>query len=83
MQKLYCYVDESGQDTQGKSFWVSVIIVLQEERDILETLLENVEKQVHKRKFKWKSTHYKVKTKYIQEMLNIKILRSNIFYSFH
>jgi len=26
MQKLYCYVDETGQDTKGKLFLVSVII---------------------------------------------------------
>jgi hypothetical protein len=26
MRKLYCYVDESGQDTEGKIFVVSIVI---------------------------------------------------------
>jgi len=29
-QKLYCYVDETGQDTAGKIFIVSVVIIEKE-----------------------------------------------------
>ena len=29
-QKFYCYVDETGQDTQGELFIVSVVIADQE-----------------------------------------------------
>ena len=34
MKKLYCYVDESGQDTKGGFFVVS-IVVLEKERDLI------------------------------------------------
>lgn len=33
-QKLYCYVDETGQDTKGKLFIV-VAIVIEKEKDEL------------------------------------------------
>ena len=41
-QKLYAYVDESGQDTAGRLFVVSVLL-LAEERDALLPRLEGIE----------------------------------------
>ena len=49
MKKLYCYVDESGQHTEGAYFLVSVVIVA-EERDQLEVLLLKIEQVSRKRK---------------------------------
>jgi hypothetical protein len=43
MQKLYCYVDETGQDTGGQIFIVAVVVT-GEERDDLLTLCEQLEK---------------------------------------
>ncbi len=42
MQKLYCYVDETGQDTQGALFLVALVIVGQE-REKLRKLLRSLE----------------------------------------
>jgi len=39
VKKLYCYIDETGQDTLGKIFIVSVIIT-ESERDALRKKLE-------------------------------------------
>ncbi len=38
-QKLYCYVDETGQDTKGALFIV-VVLVTDDEKDKLELFLE-------------------------------------------
>ncbi len=51
-QKLYAYVDESGQDTEGEKFLVSVV-VLEKERDKLRSALRAIEKQSGKGLKKW------------------------------
>ena len=43
MQKLYCYVDETGQNTKGRLFIVSVIVT-EGEREELARQLEEIEK---------------------------------------
>src|SRR5438094_7017604 len=43
-QKLYAYVDESGQDTEGRIFVVS-IVVLDNERDTVRQRLEEIEQR--------------------------------------
>ena len=50
--KFYCYVDETGQDTEGKIFIVSILL-FDKEREQLEIFLENLEKETGKGKFKW------------------------------
>lgn len=50
-QKLYCYVDETGQDTEGDLFVVS-LVVTGDERDELLKLCESIEKKSGKGKFK-------------------------------
>lgn len=42
-QKLYAYVDESGQDTQGELFVVAVVVT-GSERDALRQALRNIER---------------------------------------
>jgi hypothetical protein len=39
-QKLYCFVDETGQDTKGESFLVSVIVTEEEYDRVNQVLLE-------------------------------------------
>ncbi len=47
MQKIYCYVDETGQDTKGEFFLVSVVIA-KDERDNLIEKLEEIERSTGK-----------------------------------
>ena len=42
MQKVYCHVDESGQDTEGKLFIVSVVIT-DTNKDESQKQLEKIE----------------------------------------
>ena len=51
MQKLYCYVDETGQDTKGKLFIISIVLT-ERERDELEKRIEEIEQKSGKGKLK-------------------------------
>lgn len=54
LQKLFCYVDETGQDTKGRLFIVSVVVtVAAEKRDELAAVCEALETTTAKGKFKW------------------------------
>lgn len=69
MQKLYCYIDESGQDTKGILFVVS-ILVLEHERDILLKDLEDVEQKSNKRNVKWHKARPQFRQAYIELLLS-------------
>lgn len=80
MQKLYCYVDESGQDTLGKFFIVSVIIT-EVEREVLEKELEELEKFSKKGRRKWMETRKEQKLAYLRGLLKISKLKGKLNYS--
>ena len=50
--KLYCYVDETGQDTMGDFFIVSVVVT-DVDREVLASTLESIEQRSGKGKAKW------------------------------
>lgn len=78
-EKLYCYVDETGQDTKGKLFIV-VAIVVEKEREMLIERLEKVEKQTKKWKNKWFKTRRKIKLEYIKLALSLGDLKKKVYY---
>ena len=80
MQKLYCYVDESGQDTKGKIFLVSVIII-DKEREEIRKKLEEIEEKSGKRNRKWYKTNNERRLNYIQKIIKSDFLKGRIFYS--
>jgi hypothetical protein len=57
LQKLYAYVDESGQDTAGRLFVVGVLL-LADERDALLPRLEAIEIRSGKHNMKWQKTRH-------------------------
>jgi hypothetical protein len=79
MQKLYCYVDETGQDTQGALFLVA-LVVINKERDDVRRLLMRVEDDSKKGKLKWKKATRKQKSAYIGAVLNAAALHGKLFY---
>lgn len=79
MQKLYCYVDESGQDIRSNVFIVSVIIA-QKDRNEVVKFLKQVEKDSQKLKTKWK-TKTPQKIDYISKILTSELFKDKIFYS--
>lgn len=82
MSKIYCYVDESGQHTQGDFFSVAVVIVeTVERRDSGEDMLLEVERTTKKRSMKWTKTHYLKKVRYLRTIATLSELKSCLFYS--
>ncbi|MFQ6032640.1 MAG: DUF3800 domain-containing protein [Candidatus Zixiibacteriota bacterium] len=80
MEKLYCYVDETGQDTKGKFFLVSVVIV-GKDRDEIRGRLREIEKASKKGKKKWTQATLTQKQLYINQILTTTLFREAIFYA--
>src|SRR5712691_11822192 len=80
IEKLYCYVDETGQDTKGKLFIVSVVITKKDRDGVIRTL-HIIEEKTGKKYTKWHRTSQKIKQAYIQTVFEQEILKGRIFYS--
>lgn len=73
MQKIYCYVDETGQDTvaqkdQGGIFIVALALA-EENRDELERLCEQYEKASGKGKQKWHGANTQRRLRYMRQII--------------
>ncbi|MGH9841557.1 MAG: DUF3800 domain-containing protein [Blastocatellia bacterium] len=81
--KLCCFVDESGQDTKGAWFIVSVIIT-QSEYAALEIELERIEERSGKGKVKWRDAKDAARVEYIAQILALEALAGKLTYTlFH
>lgn len=78
--KLYCFVDESGQDTEGKMFVVSVVVT-GSERDELLSLCEKLEQVSGKRKDKWGKAKHERRMRYISDILANKHFKGCLRYA--
>ncbi|MCG2809654.1 MAG: DUF3800 domain-containing protein, partial [Candidatus Portnoybacteria bacterium] len=79
-QKLYCYVDETGQDTKGKFFLVSVVITEKQQEELRDFLLK-IEKETGKNFLKWNKSSFDIRKNYLLKVLNSRFLRRSIFFS--
>lgn len=68
VKKLYCYIEENGQDTQGKIFVVSVVVT-EENRDELRTLCEELERISQKGKDKWRTAKHERRMRYMRHII--------------
>jgi len=78
-RKLYAYIDESGQDTKGLLFVVSVLI-LEQEREIICAELEKIEIASGKKNTKWNKSRPEFRQTYIESLLNVAKLKDRIFF---
>src|SRR6266567_990291 len=78
--KLFCYVDENGQDTKGRIFIVSVIVV-EKERDNLLDFCELCERESKKKGTKWRKAGYMERLEYLRRAFSDSRLKGNIRYS--
>jgi hypothetical protein len=69
--KLYCYVDETGQDTLG-AFFIVAIVVTDDQQHELEKSLEAIEQSVGK-KTKWMKTRDKIRAAYAGALIKSNI----------
>ncbi len=79
--KLYCYVDETGQDTKGELFLVAVVLKDIRGLETLEKKLEAIDARTGKKQAKWKKISQKIKKKYLEELIQVKELKNAIFYA--
>src|SRR3990167_5466066 len=82
VQKLYCYVDESGQDTKGDWFLVAVIM-LGVNIDKIKLKLEKIERQSGKFTTKWHRSKHLQRTRYFDAIINLKELKYSLYYSIY
>src|SRR3954451_11036846 len=82
MQKLYCYIDETGQDTLG-SFFVVSVVVFGEERNDAEILLETIEQKTGKGKVKWRIAKPKFKQAYMEAILAEELFQERLSYAIY
>lgn len=78
-RKLYAYIDESGQDTQGRLFVVSVLVVGKEREALLERLGE-IEMSSGRRNSKWNKSGFPQRKKYIESLARLGGLKGKIFF---
>ncbi len=83
MTKLYCYVDESGQDTQGEFFIVAVVVVGTDARDELIASLEVIERETTKGRLKWSDTNRTRRVEYIRSIVNLQRLAHKINFAYY
>src|SRR5476651_2503926 len=67
-QKLYCYVDETGQDTKGR-FYIVVAVATAIPREELYAVLEAAEAESGKGKLKWHKNSTQKRDAYIAKAL--------------
>ena len=77
MNKLYCYVDESGQDTCGDLFVVCVVL-LGEERHQVALRCESIELETGRGNLKWSKTRYDKRLVFIRRILQEPMLEGKL-----
>jgi len=82
IEKLYCYVDETGQDTRGELFIVSVVIV-GAGRDQAIQLCEAIERATGKGRVKWLKTRYDRRLAYIRRVLQEPIFQGKLNFAIY
>jgi hypothetical protein len=79
-QKLYAYVDESGQDTLGELFLVSVVVT-GEAREGLRKKLRTIERVSGKQAKKWRKARLIERVTYLQSVFQLNELIGCIYYA--
>ena len=80
MQKLYCYVDESGQDTEGELFIVAVVVATGE-RERLRQICTDIEANSRKGVRKWSKSNSDRRLAYIRDVLGHAELRGRLCFA--
>lgn len=80
-RRIYCYVDETGQDTEGRIFIVTIVVP--KNRDELLQYLERVEIQSGKEKFKWGKADPDKRLRYLETIFSQKKYPLKIYYSLY
>lgn len=81
-EKLYCYADETGLDTQGELFIVSVVVTGAEREQVIQ-LCEAIEQATGKGRVKWIKARYDRRLAYIQRILQEPIFQGKLHFAIY
>lgn len=79
-EKLYVYVDETGQDTKGEIFIVSVVVAKKDHLE-LQKYLEEIEMETGKKATKWNKAKVDYRIIYLEKVFSNNKLKNAVFYS--
>jgi len=79
MQKLYCYVDETGQDI-GSEFFIVVAVVSDKEQDLLREQLLKVESLSKIGKRKWHKSRSDRRKRYLRLVLEKGVCKGEVYF---
>lgn len=79
-QKLFCYVDETGQDSHAQFFIVSVVITAAQ-RTALQGELARIERVSGKGRVKWIDAKLTSRLAYMQDVLRTPLFRGTLRYA--
>jgi len=77
-QKLYCYVDETGQDTASEVFIVVAVLSDRNQRVLADALIE-IEELAGVRYSKWHNSKPTRRVRYIELALDRKLGQEDVF----
>lgn len=80
-QKLYCYVDESGQDAGSRFFVVVAVLVFAEQRITLQDKLVVMEDAAQTGRRKWNNLRHNRRLAYLNSLLNQNIGNKKVFFA--
>ena len=85
MHKLYCYVDESGQDTTAQPgrerVFIVAVTIFDKDLELLERICEENEQASGKGKAKWNQASPERRLAYLQMIINDKRFYQTLYYS--
>lgn len=81
MRQLFCYVDETGQDTRGQ-FFIVALVIAEQEVEALRLACERIEAQTGKRA-KWIKTRHVRRLDYMRRVLDSPVFRGRLFTTVH
>ena len=81
-RKLYAYVDESGQETRGRIFLVSVVVT-GETREALRSKLKAIERASGKQDKKWTKARLAERVAYMQAIVQSSEFVDHIYYAYY
>lgn len=76
--KLYCYVDETGQDIKSE-FFIVVAVVSDQDQNQLRRQLTKVEEVAQTNQLKWHKTEHRRRMKYLSLVLERNIAKGSVY----
>ncbi|MDP1743334.1 MAG: DUF3800 domain-containing protein [Candidatus Amesbacteria bacterium] len=81
MNKIYCFVDETGQDTAGRLFIVVIIVIKNLFIDEIREGLSEIEKITGKHKSKWGKAKHEIRSRYIKSTIKLIKKSGHVYYA--